>query len=159
MNRIVLATVTLLALAAPALAGPAPIRRSDLPSPVIYAIEQRYPKGRILALARDTHRGEARYHAEVRLHGQRIRATFGPKGRWHEEAAEIRFVDAPAAVRNAFQHETRGRHTLVAVERRTVPQRRAPRYAFQTRSDGAQHELLFDKDGQLLKNGAAATTR
>lgn len=157
LARIASSLLLLAVLASPAAAKSVLIRRVDLPRTVANTLALRYPGAKLLELRRDSDRqGVRHYQAEMNVQGQRVGAKFGPRGKWLEERSEIRFVDAPAAVRTAFGWYSSRGYSLERMERATAADRRAAQYEILAAHPGGDRLLVLDAAGKMLRSTGVA---
>lgn len=145
--------VSLLSLTASTLAAAAEqsITPAEVPPAVAQAVSAHYPSAQGVQFARETARGRAVYAVKLAVAGARAELCVAGSGGIERERQTIPAGALPKSVQNSLLAS--GFHpSQVLAARRTVHfgQSALATYEIVVELQGAQHQLMFDAQGELV---------
>jgi hypothetical protein len=137
---------------ASAFASEKPIKQADVPSPVLAALQAKYPRAKLVHFAKEVEQGTTLYEAALDMGTSHVEVSVTPEGKIESEEATISMNDLPDAVRKSFAASRYGKATVKRVERVTDAKKsEATTFELVVTQSGKKYELLFDATGTLAR--------
>ena len=149
-----LCTVALgLAISAPAFASEKTVQRSDVPKPVLAAVEAKYPNAKLTHFAKEVEGGKTLYEVVLDADSGHAEVSVSPEGAIVSEEATIAVGALPEAVKKGLAASRYANAKVLRVERvtETAKPGRAT-FELTVEQAGKKHELAFNQAGTLARD-------
>src|SRR5262249_6876914 len=142
------------AFAGVASAGEKPIPRSDVPKPVLTAIERHFPAAKQLGFERDEEKGKIIFEARLLDGARKLAVDLAPDGKLIAVEETIKFEAAPEAVRKTIASSRYGKLAVIRAEKVLEykdDKLTSTAYEFLLGTPDRKVELVLDESGKITK--------
>jgi hypothetical protein len=135
------------------LAADEPLKKQDVPAPVLASVAKKYPSGVMKAFEKEVEEGKTQYEVKVVAEGRTSDIIVAPDGTLLLEETTIPASELPATVSRALAASSYGKAKVVRVERiNDLQASGAPSFEVVVNGQGKQRELIFDSTGKLRQD-------
>jgi hypothetical protein len=113
----VASALAVLALASVAFAGEKKVSRSEVPGPVIAAVEKRFPAAKMIGFEREEEAGKVVFEVQLQDGARRLDLDVSPDGKILSSEEAIPFQAAPEAVRKSVATSKYGKLDIKKAEK------------------------------------------
>lgn len=142
-----------LGLAGAARADEKRVKESEVPAPVLAAVAKKYPTAKKTGFSKEVENKQTVFEIDLTDGGKKLEVEVSPEGKILVEEQEIALEAVPANVRKALSDSTKyGKWTVKKAERVVSNENEAaPSFELHIASGAKKAEVVFDKDGKLVK--------
>ena len=154
--RTIVVALFALSLAGAARADEKRVKESDVPAPVLAAVAKKYPTAKKTGFSKEVENKKTTFEINLTDGAKKIEVELTPDGKIVAEEQEIALEAVPAGVRKALAESAKyGKWTVKKAERVVNNENEAaPNFELLVVSGAKKAEVVFDKDGKLVKEEA-----